>query len=281
MRTPLLTVALSLLLTGTVFADACTVCSVPPGTGTPGGPTTVNNGGNTNNSNSNSAANPINTSNTIANPQSQALSSNVNTQVNTVNNANFQIGNGIANCGAPALSIGLADTNQGAYGGGPSGYNSNAITGFIGAVIPLGHSNQVNCHAYQQTILAHSYLENCKFFFSSFPGVHPAKIQGFENCESLYVTPAVVMAPPVIVPALVQTPQVVYREKVRIVDTSKFAPKPPRCVADLTMARDLRILHNRRKELGTRHPSRDLIAAHERLERACVDSSLMLTALDG
>lgn len=277
MRVPLLTGALSLLMTGTVFADACTTCTIPPVISVPAGPTTVNNGGNSNNSNSNSSAAPVNTSNTVANPSSQALSSNVNTQVNTVNNANFIIGNGQANCGAPALSVGIADTNQGAYGGGPTGYNSNAITGFIGAVIPLGHSNAANCRAYQQTILAHSYLENCKFFFTNFPGVNPSKIQGFENCMPLYsvVPPAAVAIVPVPVP------QVITKE-VRVNHFTVYREPNPGCATDVTAIQDLAYVHaNRKANLNSAHQSKLFTSTYKRLTQSCTSPERILRAIDG
>lgn len=273
MRTPILTFALVLLCTGSTLADACNTCTAPivP----PAGPTTVNNGGNSNAANSTSNAAPVNTSNTVANPQSQALSSNVNTQVNTVNNASYAIGNGSANCGGSALALGVADTRIGGQSN-LGGYN--AVTGFASLVMPLGQSNMRNCRDYQRVILAHGYVENCSFFMKSFPNIDPAKIDGFQACAPLYTAPVVAMLPVV---APVPVPQVVTLTKLRVFDSGKFAPRPNRCTPDASQNADLALLHARRGELRAKYQDAGLIAAHDRLTRACVDSAVILHTLDG
>jgi hypothetical protein len=187
------------LLPAVAYADGCP-CTTPPTSPNPGGPTTINVGG------SSTTVTPTQNSNTSVNPQTSAVSENVNQQY-VSNQAISTLGNGAASCGRPSLSAGYGSSTIGS-GGGYTGWSTNTLS--LGINVPLG--NDSVCRQYQGYIAAHAMVENCAYFIKTFPNVQPKTIAGFEQCQPFWTAPA---------------PQVVYVQAPVVVATPAPAPPPP------------------------------------------------------
>lgn len=269
---------------GTAALADCPTGSCPAVPSTPGssGNTTV--GG----SNANATANPNNNQSTTSNAVANPLGQNTNVQVNNNSGGDYGFGGGIK-CQGATIAANAFQANSAV-----SGYigSTNTYGGTVGIIIPMGGPSYRNCVALSAEILTQRRLDTCLTVVKNLPGYKfdPAVFpEQAHYCNGLIPPPS---APAAVAPQV----KVIERVVKKIVEVPAPSPPiqpvpktiylsnftPPSCRPDIHRDRDLRALHKMRHQLRTYHPSKEFIALHKKLSKACnVTSAEIVDALDG
>lgn len=250
----LLTGVAILLTTSIALADC-------PG-GCPSLPTTIPSSGTATNNTTNNVQGVSNPSGVL-----------VNQQNNFTTQGQVQYGNGVA-CQDNSINPYIGISNSGA-----AGFNYNTTTFGVAATILLG-PNHNRCGELANVIIAQhrndtvwGNMQQCVNLAHANVDLRSAALHGL--CDGLaFNAPA---PPPVVIQQPAPAPA---REVMRVAHLSNFTP--PSCLPDVHRDADLALLHAKRAELRTLHPSDAIILLHDKLSHACnVTSREVIDALDG